>query len=35
MENNHEAYDIDTLITPLIRDNHQTIAHVYANHPDD
>lgn len=30
-----EAYDIDTLITPLIRDNNQTIAHVYANHPDE
>ena len=30
-----EAYDIDTLITPLIRDKHQTIAHVYANHPDE
>lgn len=30
-----EAYDLDTLITPLIRDKHQTIAHVYANHPDE
>lgn len=30
-----EAYDIDTVITPLIRDKHQTIAHIYANHPDE
>lgn len=30
-----EAYDIDTLITPLIKDNQQSIAHVYANHPDE
>ena len=30
-----EAYDLDTLITPLIKDKHQTIAHVYANHPDE
>lgn len=30
-----EAYDIDTLIKPLIQDKHQTIAHVYANHPDE
>ena len=30
-----EAYDIDTLIKPLIQEKHQTIAHVYANHPDE
>jgi IS30 family transposase len=30
-----EAYDIDTLIKPLIKEKHQTIAHVYANHPDE
>lgn len=30
-----EAYDIDTVIAPLIRDKHQTIAHIYANHPDE
>ena len=30
-----EAYDIDTLITPLIKEKHQSIAHVYANHPDE
>ena len=30
-----EAYDIDTLIAPLIKNKHQTIAHVYANHPDE
>lgn len=30
-----EAYNIDTVISPLIRDKQQTIAHVYANHPDE
>ena len=30
-----EAYDIDTLITPLIKEKNQSIAHVYANHPDE
>lgn len=30
-----EAYDIDTLIKPLIKEKHQTIAHIYANHPDE
>ena len=30
-----EAYDLDTLITPLIKDKHQTIAHVYADYPDE
>ena len=30
-----EAYEIDTLITPLIKENHQTISHIYANHPDE
>ncbi len=30
-----EAYDIDRLITPLIKEQHQSIAHVYANHPDE
>lgn len=30
-----EAYDIDTLITPLIKEKHQSISHVYANHPDE
>lgn len=30
-----EAYDIDKLIAPLIKEKHQTIAHVYANHPDE
>lgn len=30
-----EAYDIDTLITPLIKEKHQTISHIYANHPDE
>jgi IS30 family transposase len=30
-----EAYDIDTLITPLIKEKHQSINHIYANHPDE
>lgn len=30
-----EAYDIDKLITPLIKEKHQSISHVYANHPDE
>ena len=30
-----EAYDIDTLVTPLVKEKHQSIAHIYANHPDE
>ena len=30
-----EAYEIDKLITPLIKEKHQSISHVYANHPDE
>lgn len=30
-----EAYDIDKLIAPLIKEQHQSINHVYANHPDE
>lgn len=30
-----EVYDIDTLITPLIKEKHQSISHIYANHPDE
>lgn len=30
-----EAYDIDKLITPLIKEKHQSISHIYANHPDE
>ena len=30
-----EAYDIDKLIAPLIKEKNQTIAHIYANHPDE
>ena len=30
-----ETYDIDTLITPLIKEKHQSISHIYANHPDE
>ena len=29
-----ELYEIDKLIKPLIKDKKQSIAHVYANHPD-
>lgn len=30
-----EVYDIDKLITPLIKKQHQSISHIYANHPDE
>lgn len=30
-----EVYDIDKLITPLIKEKNQSISHVYANHPDE
>ncbi len=30
-----ETYDIDKLITPLIKEKHQSISHIYANHPDE
>ena len=30
-----EIYDLDTLITPLIKEKHQSISHIYANHPDE
>jgi len=30
-----EVYDIDKLITPLIKEKGQNIAHIYANHPDE
>ena len=30
-----EVYDIDKLIIPLIKEKKQTIAHIYANHPDE
>ena len=30
-----EAYDIDKLISPLIKEKHQSLAHIYANHPDE
>ena len=30
-----EAYEIDKLITPLIKEKHQSISHIYANHPDE
>lgn len=30
-----DAYDIDKLIAPLIKEKHQSINHIYANHPDE
>lgn len=30
-----EVYEIDKLITPLIKEKNQSISHVYANHPDE
>ena len=30
-----EAYDIDKLIAPLIKEKKQSIGHIYANHPDE
>lgn len=29
-----DIYDLDILITPLIKEKHQSISHIYANHPD-
>ncbi len=30
-----EVYDLDKLITPLIKDKNQSISHIYSNHPDE
>lgn len=30
-----EAYDLDKLIAPLIKEKNQSINHIYANHPDE
>ena len=30
-----EVYEIDKLITPLIKEKKQSISHIYANHPDE
>ena len=30
-----EAYEIDKLIAPLIKEQNQSISHIYANHPDE
>lgn len=30
-----EVYEIDKLVTPLIKEKHQSISHIYANHPDE
>lgn len=30
-----EVYELDKLISPLIKDKNQSIAHIFANHPDE
>ena len=30
-----EIYELDKMITPLIKEKHQSISHIYANHPDE
>ena len=30
-----EIYELDKLIAPLIKEKHQSISHIYANHPDE
>ena len=30
-----EAYELDKLIAPLIKEKNQSISHIYANHPDE
>ena len=30
-----EVYELDKIITPLIKDKKQSISHIYANHPDE
>ena len=30
-----EIYDLDKLLTPLIKEQHQSISHIYANHPEE
>ena len=30
-----EIYDLDKLLTPLIKEKRQSISHIYANHPDE
>lgn len=30
-----EVYEVDRLVTPLIKEKHQSISHIYANHPDE
>lgn len=30
-----EVYELDKIIAPLIKNNKQSIAHIYANHPDE
>ena len=30
-----EVYEIDKLVSPLIKEKHQSISHIYANHPEE
>ena len=30
-----EVYELDKLITPLIKEKYQSVSHIYANHPDE
>ncbi len=34
-QSKEEIYELDKLITPLIKDKHQSISHIYVNHPDE
>ena len=30
-----EIYELDKVIAPLIKEKHQSISHIYNNHPDE
>jgi len=34
-QSKEEIYDLDKLLEPLIKEQHQSISHIYANHPDE
>lgn len=34
-QSKEDIYELDKLIAPLIKDKHQSISHIYANHPDE
>jgi len=34
-QSKEEIYELDKLITPLIKEKNQSIGHIYANHPDE